>query len=371
VKEVAYVLSNDGVGDLGKGKLTLENGKAFVTGSLDKPGILRCTVIPVGDTKVLGIGMAGAAFDPFKIQPTAVMPADFDEFWSAQKTELKKIPMDPKLEPVKQSNDKIEVFKITLANINGSRVHGYLGKPKGRGRCPAILSVPGAGVRSASQGYAATMAGQGFLAMDISVHDIEDGQPDDYYKKMSEGPLKDYRTQGREDRMTFYYRRVILGIVRAVDYLTSRPEWDKKHMIINGSSQGGALTLIGAGVDPRITSLAANVPAMCDHSGRNFDRPSGWPQLVPMGPDKKLDPKVLSVSAYYDAVNFARKFKGPAIMGIGLIDTTCPSTTNFAAYNVLPEPKQVDIAPLMGHSGSKSYGELKERWILEQAGIKK
>jgi cephalosporin-C deacetylase-like acetyl esterase len=213
------------------------------------------------------------------------------------------------------------------------------------------------------------MAARGFLAMDISIHDLENGQPDNYYADMFAGPLKEYFRRGREDRMTFYYRRVILGIVRAVDYLTTRPEWDMKHMIITGGSQGGALALIGAGVDPRITALAANVPGMCDHSGRNFGRPSGWPQLVPIGDNKKLDPRILAVSAYYDAANFARKFKGSSIMGIGLIDTSCPPTTCFAAYNVLPNPKQVDISPLMGHSSSKSYTELRARWILEQSGI--
>ena len=371
VNEVTYGLSNDGVGDLGKGKLPLKNGKASVTGALGKTGILRCTVYPVGDAKALGVGMAGAAFDPFKIEPTAVMPADFDEFWNAQKAELAKVPMDPKLEPEPQQDAKIEVFRISLANVAGSRVYGYLAKPKGGGPFPAILSVPGAGFTSSGPGGAIGYAAQGFLSLGISVHNIDNSLSPEEYKKRADAELKDYSKQGNTDRTTYYFRRVTLSLVRSVDYLTSRPDWDKKHMIINGSSQGGALTLIGAGVDPRITALAANVPGMCDHSGRNFGRPSGWPQLVPMGPDKKLDPKVLVVSGYYDAVNFARKIKAPSIMGVGLIDGTCPSTTCFAAYNVLPEPKQMDVAPLMGHASSPSYGELKERWIMEQAGLKK
>jgi len=166
---------------------------------------------------------------------------------------------------------------------------------------------------------------------------------------------------------------VFLGVVRAVDYLTFRPEWDKKHMIINGSSQGGALSIIGAGLDDRITALAANVPAMCDHSGANFGRPSGWPRLVPKGTDGKLDPKVLKVSQYYDAVNFARRIgkKVPAVFGVGLIDRTCAATTVFSAYNVLKGKKEIDIAPLMGHARNKAYGKLKEEFILKEAGLKR
>jgi len=369
-KEASYQLSLDGAGDLGKGVLKLAQGKATVSGSLDKPGILRCMVwySPSGER---GLGLAGAAYEPFKIQPTAVVPADFDEFWNAQKAELAKIPMDAKLEPVSQADDKIEVFKLTMPNIGGSRIRAYLAKPKGPGPFPAILSIPGASFSGISPGWATGHAAQGFLSIAVGVHDIESGQPPEYYDKLRTTALLDYPKQGREDRMTYYFRRVILGNVRAVDYVTSRPEWNKKHMIVNGSSQGGGLSLVAAGLDSRITALASNVPGLCDHNGRAFGRPAGWPRVVPDGPDGKLDPKILQVAAYYDAVTFARKITVPAIMGVGLIDSTCPATTNFSAYNLLRGPKQIDIAPLMGHAVGKSYTAMKERWVLEQAGLKK
>src|SRR5690606_6608522 len=142
---------------------------------------------------------------------------------------------------------------------------------------------------------------------------------------------------------TYYFHRTVLGNVRSIDYLTSRPEWDHKHMIVNGSSQGGGMTLITTGLDSRVTAGAANVPALCDHSGRDFDRPSGWPQLVPMEENGKLDPKILQVSRYYDAVNFARRIKVPIIFGVGLIDNTCRATSVFSAYNVLQGAKEIDI----------------------------
>ena len=33
-------------------------------------------------------------------------------------------------------------YKITLANVGGKRVHGWLSVPKGKGPFPAILTVP-------------------------------------------------------------------------------------------------------------------------------------------------------------------------------------------------------------------------------------
>lgn len=363
--EVSYRLSADGAKNLGEGKLPL-TAPLSVTGTLDVPGFLQCSALyapAVGAKPVYGLG--GVAYDPEKIQPTAVMPKDFDEYWNKQKAELAKIPMDVKMTPVPEaSNDTIEMYKISLANIDGSRVHGYFGKPKGDGPFPAILLVPAAGVYGISPGWAGH-AGRGFIAMGIIAHNVDIDLPKEEYVRLNENELENYPYQGREDRDTYYFRRVFLSVMRAIDYLTSRSEWDKQHVIIHGSSQGGALSLIGAGLNPRITALAANVPAMCDHSGIAFGRVSGWPRLVPANNEQ-----VLKVSAYYDAVNFARKTKAAAIVGVGFIDTTCAPTTVYAAYNVLQGPKQIIPTPLMGHAQSSEYSALKEKWIMEQAGIK-
>ena len=135
--------------------------------------------------------------------------------------------------------------------------------------------------------------------------------------------------------------------MRCIDYLFTRPDFNKKELAVTGGSQGGALTLITSGLDPRVTLAAPNVAAMCDHSGMAFDRVSGWPHWLQRAKDKD---KVLEASAYYDAVNFARKFKGKSVHGVGFIDTVCAPTTVYAALNVHPEPKVMIDSPLMGHS---------------------
>ena len=76
---------------------------------------------------------------------------------------------------------------------------------------------------------------------------------------------------------------MFLRLVRALDFLTSRPEWDGKHLIVIGHSQGGGQALAAGGLDPRVTLIASGVPAICDHSGRAAGRINGWPKLVPLG----------------------------------------------------------------------------------------
>ena len=365
---VKYVISNDGMGSLKSGSVNLQDGAAQVSWTQATPMIVRCTVTytPAGGKPVSA--MAAAAVSPYEIQPTATTPDDFMKYWNAQKAELAKVPMDAQLTPVEVKTPNVEVYDITLANVNGAHVHGYFGKPKGNGPFPAVMRIPGAGVGSASLGYAEQMAAQGFLVMSISVHDLPNAQSAQFYKDQFAGPLKGYYLQNRNNRDTYYFHRTVLGNVRSIDYLTSRPEWDHKHMVVNGSSQGGGMTLITTGLDSRVTAGAANVPALNDHSGRDFGRPSGWPQFAPLGADGKLDPKILQVSRYYDAVNFARLIKVPMIFGVGLIDNTCHPTTVFSAYNVVKAPKKIDIAPLMGHAFDPAYNKMLAKFVMQQGG---
>src|SRR5262249_30771927 len=159
-----------------------------------------------------------AAFDPTKIEPTAKMPSDFDDFWEAGKKELAAVPMDPQLtKQDKHSSDRVTCYKISLANVGGRRVHGWLAVPKGTGPFPAILTVPGAGVGAIGPDLA--HARKGALSMDIIIHDIPVEGPAEFYRNQSAGPLKAYWNIGMDDKDKSYYRAVILGCVRCIDYL--------------------------------------------------------------------------------------------------------------------------------------------------------
>ena len=273
--EAAYRLSEDGFKTLKEGKLKLEKGKAAeLSGTLDKPGFLQLKVTLAKDE-----ALAAAGFEPAKIAPTAKMPADFDSFWDAQKKELAKIPHDVKLEhSPKYSDAKVDCFKISLASLDGKRVHGWISVPKGKGPFPAILTVPYAGVYGIEPDK--RHAQMGALAMNIIVHDLPVDEKTDFYQKQADGPLQDYRNIGMNDRQKSYFRYAILACLRAADYLISRPDFNGKDLAVTGGSQGGGLAIITAGADPRVTLLAASVPALCDHAGISQDRISGWPQWL-------------------------------------------------------------------------------------------
>ena len=242
--------------------------------------------------------------------PSAPEPADFDRFWGHAKARLARVAMDPILQKSDQYSTKdATVYKISLGNIAGSRLYGWIGIPTREGRFPAILTVPAAGVYATPAGWT-DWTRRGFIAMGISAHDYDCDMPKETYDQLNAGPLKGYPFQGRQSAQSFYFMRVFLSCVRSIDYLTSRPEWDGENVVVTGSSQGGGLSIISAGLDPRVTAIAANVPALCDHTGALVGRQAGWPRLIPSG-DELAVQRVTRVSQYFDAVNFARRIKCP------------------------------------------------------------
>lgn len=336
--------------DFPKGELDLD-GDRLVSVTSSQPGFLRIVVtFQAPDKKIQAI--AAAAFSPEKIKPSLPVPDDFDEFWSDQKKQLAEVAPTATLSPVEHADETLECFDVQVACLGGAPVSGYLSKPKGAKpkSLPAILWVHGAGVRGSSLGAAVTGAKAGMLSMDINAHGLPNGKSAEFYRDQNAGPLNNYRYKGRENRDTIYFRGMYLRLVRAIDFLTSQPEWDGKTVVVIGHSQGGGQALVAGGIDDRVTFIATGVPAICDHSGRSAGRINGWPKLVPTGADGKPNPQILKAARYVDAVNFASRCRADAIMSVGFIDGVCPPSSCYAAYNNLQGKKQIINEPLMGHA---------------------
>ncbi len=365
--EVSFILDKDGMPPVIEGKAKLEEGAARIEGTLGEPGFLRCRVTWKKADGKTQTAMAAAGFDPLKITPSLPVPDDFDAFWAEQKARLAKVPMTPELTPVPSAVEGIEAFDVQIPCVEPRPVSGYFARPKGAGpkSLPAILSVHGAGVRSSGLGSAVWAARQyNALGMDINAHGIPNGKPDEFYTALAAGELKDYRAAGRDDRQTCYFLGMFLRLVRAMEFLTSQPEWDGKILIVQGSSQGGGQSIAAAGLDPRVTLIAAGVPAICDHSGKAAGRINGWPKLVP-DENGVPDAKILQVARYFDAMNFATRAKAEAVVSVGFIDGTCPPTSVYAAYNNLPGKKQMTCEPLMGHTTFPSHQKAAAAAIAE------
>lgn len=335
-------------------------------GTLTKAGFLRCIAIAEVDGKEYR-NLATAGFLPGSIQPTVENPTDFDTFWQAAKADLAKVPMDAKMTLMpERCTEKTNVYHVNLQNYRlGSRLYGILCVPKKEGKYPALLQVPGAGVR-AYGGDIAT-AEKGVITFQIGIHGVPVDMNPIVYTDLGSGALSGYWNYNMDDKDRFYYKRVYLGCVRANDFLTSLPQYDGINLAVTGGSQGGALSIITTALDSRVKSLGAFYPALSDVTGYLFDRAGGWPHYF----DKNNRPwnekkDKISTLSYYDVVNFARRVKVPGYYSWGYNDETCPPTSMYAAYNVISAPKELYLALDTGHWTYPEQGEKMNAWLLSR-----
>jgi cephalosporin-C deacetylase-like acetyl esterase len=361
--EIAWVLSKDGVEPRRTGSASLNGGKASVTGTLDEAGFLQCNAtFQNGETKVTALG--GAGISPLEIKPSMPPPADFEAFWAAKKKALAAVPINPRLTPVDSPRSNVVTFDLQADSV-GAPVSGYFARPadaKPRS-LPAILTVHGAGVNSSNLSGAATWASQGALAMDVNAHGLPNGREKEFYAALAAGELKNYRRAGRESRDTIYFQGMFVRLIRAIDFLTSQPEWDGRTLVVYGSSQGGAQAIAAAGLDSRVSFFVAGVPAGCDHTGAVAGRIAGWPKFIET--KEKPSAEVVNAVRYYDGVNFAARAKAPGFFTVGFIDVTCPPTSVYAAYNALTTKKQIfnDIAA--GHTNTPAASAAMRAAVLK------
>jgi cephalosporin-C deacetylase-like acetyl esterase len=348
--EIRYELSFDMMPPFKTATIILKDGKTQIEGgSMKTPGFLRCRVFANYNGKEYeGRGTAG--FAPEILKPTTEMPADFLEFWKKAKADNEKIPMDAKLRLLpERCTANTNVYELNFQNFRaGSRMYGILCVPKAPGKYPALLRVPGAGVRPYSGDV--KNADRGMITLDMGIHGIPVTMEQGVYDDLRAGALQMYSTSNFDNKDNVYYKRVYLGCVRAVDYIFSLPEFDGDNIVVYGGSQGGALSVTTAMLDQRIRGSICFYPALADMTGYLHDRAGGWPHIFRNNNDV---PAVLAekvkTSGYYDVVNFARLLKAPIFFGFGYNDMVCPPTSTYSVYNVITSPKTLCVVPEIEH----------------------
>ncbi|MHB9027288.1 MAG: acetylxylan esterase [Candidatus Latescibacterota bacterium] len=364
---VNYRLGPEKMPPVKSGTLPLKNGIATVGGvTMNTPGFLQCTAtVRVDGREYSSIG--GAGFEPLKIKPSAEPPADFVQFWEQGKAALAKIPMDARVTLLpERCTAGVNVYHVNLQSWGASRLYGILCVPKKPGKYPAMLRVPGAGVRPYLGDIA--LSERGMVTLQIGIHGVPVTMDPGVYTDLGAGALSGYMSFNLDNRDTYYFRRVFLGCIRAVDFLANLPETDANRLAVTGSSQGGALSFVTAGLDSRIKYLGICCPALCDVTGYLIGRAGGWPHLLANKANQTKER--IETSKYYDALNFARLVKVPGVYSWGFVDPTCPPTSMYAAYNAVIAPKELYLVLDSGHWNYSEQIDRINTWLLEKLGVK-
>ena len=374
--EVRYAVGQDELKDDVQGKVTTDaQGRAVIPmGTAKKPSFrdcrMQCKVEEVTFKNHVKVG-----FSPEKIVPYTQMPKDFAAFWQGVLEEQKKLPLQARVTPAPEfCSDEVDCYLVkirTWRQTTEAYVYGYLSIPKKGGQYPIVVSPPGAGVKHMDPLKTQFYATKGnCIRFEMEIHGIDPSLSketyDDITRAFGNHFAAGYLSNGISSRDTYYMQKVYASLVRVVDYLVTRPEWDGKNILVQGNSQGGGLGLVLAALDPRVTALSIAHPALSDMAGyAETDRTGGYPHFGLKYKDVALTPEVIRTLQYYDAVNFARLVKCPTYMTWGFNDNVCPPTTSYAVWNVLGCEKKSYITPINEHWICTETRMRQMRFLLE------
>lgn len=332
-----------------------------LTGSLDQPGSFFITAeVLISDKNKLQRVTSGSLIDPLHISPSLPKPDDFDAFWQEKLAEQEAVPMNPVLTPEKQDPNAVHTWTITMDTIRGQHIHGRVARPAQGDSLPAMLVVQWAGVYALDSGWAEWPASQGFLVLNIIAHDQPVNGSKEFFDALGKNELNNYTAIGNTSREESYFLRMCLAASRGVDYLASRPDWNGKVLVATGASQGGYQSIVAAGLNSKVTTIMANVPAGCDNTAPLANRAVGWPYWLAGGTDN--DAKV-QTSRYFDAMNFATNVTCPALIGFGFGDPTSRVEGVCASMNAMQGPVTRLGIPNSNHSGpNDDYKNGFEAW---------
>ena len=282
----------------------------------------------------------GAAADVDKIAKFTPDPADFDAWWDAQKKLLAGVPVKATRKEVKTLN-KCRIYELYVDCYGPRPVSGYLFIPEGAepGSCKARCAFQGYGFYRQGCPEWATWrcAGGKEIFLEINAHGYELGRENEYYKEFEKGihPVGySYAFSPEENAKpeTSYLRFMAMRVMRALEYVKSLPEWNRKDLIVEGGSQGGLQTSWAAGLDHDVSLARPSITWGCDYGatepgGRLH---GGW--FIKYAPGLE----------YFDSITHISRAKCPVeITRAGLGDYTCPPSGLAAYFNAIKTPKSI------------------------------
>jgi len=302
-------------------------------------------------------------------------PPDMDAFWDASLAEMYAIDPQVELIPHPLHAPFAECFDLYFTGMGGARVHAkYLRPTNVSAPCPAVVQFHGytgdSGDWSDKLGY----VGQGFVVAALDCRG-QGGLSEDVGGV--KGPTHNgHIIRGLDDAPEkLLFRQIFLDCAQLAGIVMNRPEVDATRVGATGGSQGGGLTLACAALEPRISRLAPVFPFLSDYQRvwemdlavaayaelRTFFR-----QFDPL---HKREAEIFTRLGYIDVQHLAKRIRGNVLMPVGLMDTICPPSTQFAAYNKITAPKELVIYPDFGHEGLPGVNDIIFNYMAEMVTV--
>jgi len=288
-------------------------------------------------------------------QGTNPRPDDFDQYWDEALAEMHSTNPQVELIPAEFQTDFAECFHLYFTGVGGARIHNQLLKPKNQTKPgPAILYFHGYSMNSGDW-----IDKLGYVAAGFSVASLDcrgqGGLSEDV------GGVKGTTFGGHiirgldDDPKNLFYRSIFLDTAQLAKIVMELPLVDKKRVGVTGGSQGGGLTLACASLVPETNRAAPLYPFLSDYR-RVWDIDMDVDAYAELrewfrrfDPLHQREDEIFAKLGYIDIQHLAPRIQAKVLMFAGLMDTICPPSTQFAAYNEITASKSVDIYPDYAH----------------------
>jgi cephalosporin-C deacetylase len=306
----------------------------------------------------------------FKWQGRNPRPADYDEYWERALSEMRAIDPEAEFRPAPFKTPFADCYDLYFRSSGKAVIYAKFIKPKEiKGKIPAVFAFHGYSGKSGDWSpflpYAA--AGMAVAALDCRG---QGGLSED------KGGVKGNTMRGQiirglsGDPDKLLFRDIFLDTAQLVRVVSALPEVDENRLGAFGGSQGGGLTLACAGLSPRIKRAAPCYPFLCDYRRVwEMDLAKDAYQEIKdyfrlFDPRHESEDEVFTKLGYIDVQFLAPRIKGEVLMFTGLMDTVCPPSSQFAAYNKITAKKDVKFYPDFGHEGLPDVSDITFQFML-------
>ena len=288
-------------------------------------------------------------------------PENFDAFWDDSLAEMQAIDPQVELTPHELDAPFAECFDLRFTGAGGARVYAKYLRPKhAEEPHPAIIMHHGYSSGSGDWSDKLNYVARGYSVAFLDCRG-QGGKSEDVGGTLG-NTLNGHIIRGLDNALAghpekLYFRNVYLDCAQLAGIVMDFPEVDATRVGATGGSQGGGLTLACAALEPRIKMAAPVFPFLCDYQRVwEMDLAIDAYQELKMyfrhfDPLHEREAEIWNALGYIDNQHLASRIQAEILMPIGLVDTVCPPSTQYAAFNKITSPKKALIYPDFGHEG--------------------